>query len=143
MRAVVHAPQEYALVEEYGTGAVQSRQGVSCGRSQLAGVVGVYHDGRFQTAGAQGMAQAGGDSGGQDNRQPGVQAEAPQVGDFREPTDQDGEGFVVPHQGVPSAQDDLVDGGVRRESSDGAFGLVGLGGVVCVGEMAAEAVAAV
>lgn len=57
--------------------------------------------------------------------------------------DQYGEGVVVQQQWVSPAQDHFADRGVFREPADGTRGTIELGGVLSVGKVAAEAVAAV
>ena len=141
--AVIDAAQDDALIEQGDAGALEASHGGSDGVVQLVGMVGVNDQHLLQTRGTQPAEQLVIDAVRNHHRQARVDAQALEMRDLAQRLHQPRQALVGGDQRVAAGQDHLVDALVGAQVVEDILPLRAAGLVVLIGEVTAEAVAAV
>ncbi len=140
---VIDALEEHGLIEQGNAGFTQGCKCMRQYRSQFPGVVGMNDQAGGQSSAIQDLAEAGIQPGGQHHGKTAVDSQAADMGDFLQRFDECFQPVVAQHKGITTAEDDLADAGILPQLFQRRLPLVFHCLAPCIGEVAAETVAAI
>ena len=143
VRGIVDALEQHRLVEQDGAGIAQRPHGRVHARVEFVGVVGVDHHDHRPRQRAQPLAQLGVHPLGQHDRQAGMDAQAPYMGNGAQGLGEFGELGGGQRQRIAARQQYLLDRGVRADHLERRGPAARRGGLLGIREVTAKAIAAV
>ena len=143
LHLIVDPGEQHRLVEHGGAGAAHARDRRRRGRGQLVRMVGMDDQHALEARSGEPAQEGVIDALGQHHRQAGMHAQPPQLGDGRQLVRELGELGIGQGQGIAAGEDQLVHAGIVAQVGERRLPPAPAARQVLVGELAAEAVAAV